>query len=173
MTSSRIKTPFDDGGLTQEPPDAPTTLLDAEAFFTEWAFTNDLPIAARIDADRPGTYVLQMDESAQWLGLRDDAGDLLLTTIWGYGQPGQTATYPGPTIVAYEGHPIQFNWKNMLPVDGPLWPVDPRIMHAAAFRRPGDVGAVPPGVLLQGGVSAAGRVGVRGAGPAFDGLRGK
>lgn len=155
MTSSRIKTPFDDGGLTQESPDAPTTLLDAEAFFTEWAFTNDLPIAARIDADRPGTYVLQMDESAQWLGLRDDAGDLLLTTIWGYGQPGQTATYPGPTIVAYQGQPIQFNWKNMLPVDGHLLPVDTSIMHAAAIRMTLEEGYVPTVVHLHGGHSTA------------------
>jgi spore coat protein A len=96
-----------------------------------------------------------MDESAQWLGLRDDAGDLLLTTIWGYGQPGQTATYPGPTIVAYEGQPIQFNWKNMLPVDGHLLPVDTSIMHADPIRMTLEEGYVPTVVHLHGGHTAA------------------
>jgi hypothetical protein len=64
-------------------------VLDATTYFNEWKFTNNLPIAARLEADRPGTYVLQMKQSEQWLGLRDDTVDPVLTTIWGYGLPGE------------------------------------------------------------------------------------
>jgi spore coat protein A, manganese oxidase len=141
--------------------DAPAaTLLNAEAFFSDWAFTNDLPIAARIDAGRPGTYVLQMKESEQWLGLRDEAGDPMLTTIWGYGEPGQAATYPGPTIVAYQDLGIQFNWKNMLPTDGHLLPVDTSIMHADPVRMTLEEGYVPTVVHLHGGHTAPGSDGL-------------
>jgi spore coat protein A len=136
------------------------TLLDATAYFNEWKFTNNLPIAARLEADHPGTYVLQMKQSEQWLGLRDETGDPILTTIWGYGLPGQTATYPGPTIVAYEGQPVQFNWQNMLPVDGHLLPVDTSIGHADPVRMTLEDGYVPTVVHLHGGHSAPGSDGL-------------
>jgi spore coat protein A, manganese oxidase len=136
-----------------------SVLLDASAHFNEWKFTNDLPIAARMEADRPGTYVLEMKQSEQWLGLRDEGGDLV-TTIWGYGLPGQDATYPGPTIVAHEGQPIQLNWKNMLPVDGHLLPVDTSIGHADGVRMTLEEGHVPTVVHLHGGHTASGSDGL-------------
>ena len=135
-------------------------LLDASAYFNEWKFANDLPIAARMEADRPGTYVLEMKQSEQWLGLRDEGGDPLVTTIWGYGLPGHAATYPGPTIVAYEGEPIQFNWKNMLPADGHLLPVDTSIEHADGVRMTLEEGYVPTVVHLHGGHTASGSDGL-------------
>jgi hypothetical protein len=79
-------------------------------------FVNELPLPQHIDASRPGAFVLQMGQTEQWLGLVDASGDPLVTTVWGYGQPGQTPTYPGPTIVAYEGTAIKMNWQNDLPL---------------------------------------------------------
>ena len=32
-----------------------------------------------------------------------------MTTVWGYGQPGHTPTYPGPTIVAHAGTGMWLN----------------------------------------------------------------
>jgi len=135
-------------------------LLDAGRHFSQYGFTNDLPIAARLDAGRPGTYVLEMKQSQQWLGLRDSEGHELLTTIWGYGLPGHAATYPGPTIVAYEGQPIQLNWKNMLPTDGHLLPVDTSFMLADGQRMTLQEGYVPTVVHLHGGHTAPGSDGL-------------
>jgi spore coat protein A, manganese oxidase len=137
-----------------------SVLLDASAHFNKWKFTNDLPIAARMEADHPGTYVLEMKQSEQWLGLRNEGDNPLVTTIWGYGLPGQDATYPGPTIVAHEGQPIQLNWKNMLPVDGHLLPVDTSIGHADGVRMTLEEGYVPTVVHLHGGHTASGSDGL-------------
>src|SRR5688500_1864822 len=86
-------------------------------------FVNDLPLPDVIEANRAGTHVLQMKQAEQWLGLYSDSNgdgaltdsERLETTIWGYAQPGQTATYPGPTINAYQDVPIMVQWQNMLP----------------------------------------------------------
>jgi len=146
------------------PLDVPTAggavLLDAQQHFATWRFTSDLPIAARLEADHPGTYVLEMKQSEQWLGLHDADGGKLLTTIWGYGLPGHAATYPGPTIVAHEGQPIQFNWKNMLPTDGHLLPVDTSFMQADPSRMTMQEGYVPTVVHLHGGHTASGSDGL-------------
>jgi spore coat protein A, manganese oxidase len=101
-------------------------LLDPTWAF-QTRFTIELPLPERIDATQPGTYTLQMGETEQWLGLVDKKGEHPITTVWGYGQPGETPTYPGPTILAYENTPISFLWQNKLPLEGHLLPVDTTI----------------------------------------------
>jgi spore coat protein A, manganese oxidase len=123
-------------------------------------FVNELPLPEHIDASRPGALVLQIGQAEQWLGLVDANGDHLLTTIWGYGQPGQTPTYPGPTIVAYEGTAIKLNWQNNLPLDGHLLPVDTTLHWAVSEKKPLQDGWVPTVTHLHGGHSPAGSDGL-------------
>ena len=123
-------------------------------------FVNDLPLPNRIDASRPGAYVIQMGESEQWLGLVDADGNPLQTVVWGFGQPGHTATFPGPTIVAYEGTSIKLNWQNKLPVDGHLLPVDTSVHWADPQKKTLADGYVPVVVHLHGGHSPSGSDGL-------------
>lgn len=123
-------------------------------------FLNELPLPEHIDASRPGAFVLQIGQAEQWLGLVDANGAPLLTTIWGYGQPGQTPTYPGPTIVAYEGTTIKLNWQNNLPLDGHLLPVDTTLHWAVSAKKPLEDGWVPTVTHLHGGHSPAGSDGL-------------
>jgi len=123
-------------------------------------FVNELPLPEHIDASRPGAFVLQIGQAEQWLGLVDANGAPLLTTIWGYGQPGQTPTYPGPTIVAYEGTAIKLNWQNNLPLDGHLLPVDTTLHWAVSAKKPLEDGWVPTVTHLHGGHSPAGSDGL-------------
>jgi spore coat protein A len=107
-------------------------LLDPTWTF-QTRFTNELPLPERIDANQPlATYTLQIGETEQWLGLVDKKGEILNTTVWGYGQPGEIPTYPGPTILAYENIPIFFLWENNLPLNGHLLPVDTTIHLAVS-----------------------------------------
>ncbi|WP_231576218.1 multicopper oxidase domain-containing protein [Hymenobacter sp. DG25B] len=65
------------------------------------------------------------------LGLKDEAGKPVLTTVWGYN--GQ---YPGPTLLAKKGQPVLVKWLNRL-VDAHgaplphLLPIDKTIDWAA------------------------------------------
>lgn len=96
-------------------PSGTPTLLDPDS---QPKFVNPLPILPQIDAQGGGRYVIEERQFDQWLGLVDAAGDPLFTTVWGYGLRGQAATYPGPTINAQEGVPIQVKWVNKLPATG-------------------------------------------------------
>ncbi|MBH5369492.1 multicopper oxidase family protein [Bradyrhizobium glycinis] len=125
----------------------PVRLLDPLA---QPRFVNDLPLPERIDTSRPGTVVLQMKQAEQWLGLVDANGEPLVTTVWGYGQPGHTATYPGPTLVAHAGTEIHLNWQNKLPLEGHLLPVDMTLHWAASDKKPLKDGHVPTVTHLHG-----------------------
>ena len=76
----------------------------AETQFSLHAYENSLPIPEVIDTAKRDHITLQVRQTSQFLGLYDFNGNPLYTTVWGYGT-GQTATYPGPTILAYEDHP--------------------------------------------------------------------
>jgi spore coat protein A len=121
-------------------------------------FENELPLPERIAASSTRVFVLQMRETEQSLGLVDENGDPLITTVWGYGQ-GQ-ATYPGPTIVAYENITINVFWQNHLPRDGHLLPVDTSLHWANSESRPLDDGYVPTVTHLHGGHSSSGSDGL-------------
>ena len=77
---------------------------------TQPQFVNPLPIPGIIDGRNGGTFELSVSQFQQHLGLVDPAtGAPLLTTVWGY-----NGSYPGPTIVALKGKPINVFWRNNL-----------------------------------------------------------
>ena len=78
-------------------------LLDAGELFREHAFENALPIPDVIDTAKRSNITIQVREFDQFLGLYDDDGNPLETTVWGY-MAGGLGGYPGPTIVASKPH---------------------------------------------------------------------
>jgi spore coat protein A, manganese oxidase len=125
-------------------------LLDTQALYDEFRFTNSLPIPDVIDTSKRKHVTLQAQEVDQFLGLYDEDGHPLLTTVWGYGT-GQTASYPGPTLLAYEGQTVTVNWQNKLPVNGHLLPVDTTLHIADPIRRTLEDGFTPIVSHLHGG----------------------
>ena len=126
------------------------TLLNAQALYDEFRFENPLPIPDVIDTSKRKHITLQVQQVDQFLGLYDENGNPLLTTVWGYGT-GQNASYPGPTILAYEGQTVTVNWQNKLPVDGHLLPVDTSLHIAEPLRRTLEEGFTPIVTHLHGG----------------------
>jgi len=127
-------------------------LLDAAALFQDHAFQNALPIPDVIDTARRSSITIQVRQFEQFLGLYDDDGNPLNTTVWGY-MAGSLGGYPGPTIVAYRDQPVTIRWQNQLPVDGHLFPVDTTIHLAHPTSRPLSAGFVPIVTHLHGGHS--------------------
>uniref|UniRef100_A0A0E0JDK4 Plastocyanin-like domain-containing protein n=1 Tax=Oryza punctata TaxID=4537 RepID=A0A0E0JDK4_ORYPU len=70
--------------------------------------------------------------------------DMPPTPVFVYGQSLQTATFPGPTIVARQGVPLAVEWQNHLP-DAHILPWDPNVPTANATK------GVPTVVHLHGG----------------------
>ena len=128
-----------------------TTLLNAQRQFDRYAFQNDLPIPEIIDGTNGGSITLGVWQTSQFLGLYDVHGDPLYTTVWGYGTSAEHTTYPGPTILAYEGVPITVNWQNNLPLTGHLLPVDTSLHFAESTSHPLTDGYVPIVTHLHGG----------------------
>ncbi len=128
-----------------------TTLLNAKRQFDQYAFQNDLPIPDIIDGTNGGSITLGVWQTSQFLGLYDVHGDPLYTTVWGYGLTAEVTTYPGPTILAYEGVPITVNWQNNLPFTGHLLPVDTSLHFAASTSHSLTDGFVPIVTHLHGG----------------------
>ncbi|WP_460452248.1 multicopper oxidase family protein [Alsobacter sp. SYSU BS001988] len=137
----------------------PRGQYSADLQFAQHAYQNSLPIPPVIDTLHRGHVALQIRETSQFLGLYDADGDPLHTTVWGYGA-GATTTYPGPTILAYEGHPVTIAWQNKLPIAGHILPVDAAIDVADPPSHRLSAGFVPTVTHLHGGHSAS----------AFDGL---
>jgi spore coat protein A len=119
-------------------------------------FVNDLPNPAKLDFTKgKGKVTLGMYQTTQWLGLVDDSGDPLMTTVWGYGKNSRSVTYPGPTIIAKEDVPLDIRWNNNLPSSGHILPVDltmhmahPSGVSTADFYAAGNI---PTVVHLHGG----------------------
>lgn len=127
-------------------------LLDAQALFARHAFTNELPIPDVIDTARRSNITLQVREFEQFLGLYDDEGNPIDTTVWGF-RSGSYGGFPGPTILAYRDQPVTIRWQNQLPVDGHLLPIDSSIHLAQPVSRALDDGFVPIVMHLHGGHS--------------------
>lgn len=125
-------------------------LLDAAMLFEEHAFENALPIPDVIDTARRSSITIQVREFEQFLGLYDEQGNPVDTTVWGY-MSGNLGGYPGPTFIAYRDQPITVRWQNQLPVDGHLFPIDMTVHLAEPLRRPLDAGFVPIVTHLHGG----------------------
>ena len=127
-------------------------LLDAQDLFDQYAFENMLPIPDVIDTAKRSNITIHIREFDQFLGLYDDEGNQLYTTVWGY-MAGRLGGYPGPTIVAYRDQPVTIRWQNQLPVDGHLLPIDTSVHLAQPMSRPLDEGFVPIVMHLHGGHS--------------------
>jgi spore coat protein A len=91
---------------------------------TQPKFVNGLPTPPLLDTEAGGSYHIDIRQDRQWLGLVDANGNRLYTTIWGYALPGVQPTMPGPTILASSNTPADITWKNLLPKDSELLPVD-------------------------------------------------
>ncbi|KAF3337573.1 Multicopper oxidase LPR1 [Carex littledalei] len=72
--------------------------------------------------------------------------DLPPTPVFAYGRTAETATFPGPTIIARQGVPLYVKWENHLP-DQHILPTDNTI-HTAIPT----MGGVPTVVHLHGSV---------------------
>ncbi len=75
-------------------------------------------LGMRIDATAGGALSMAMAETVQ-----DVLGLGIGTPVWGYGLAGHPVTWPGPTVVARRGRPLQVRWINQLP-NRHLAPVD-------------------------------------------------
>jgi spore coat protein A len=129
-----------------------TTLLNAQRQFDQYAFQIDLPIPGIIDGRTGESITLGVWQTSQFLGLYDVHGDRLYTTVWGYGDSAEHATYPGPTILAMEDIRVTVNWENNLPLTGHLLPVDTSLHFAdGSPYYPLTEGYVPIVTHLHGG----------------------
>jgi spore coat protein A len=109
MRMPRVRSTFAQGALTK--------------------FVDSLPIPSVL---RPSelacgipTYNVRMKQFRQRLH-----SELPPTPVWGYND-----TYPGPTFDVRKGEPIHVNWRNHLPTNRYLLPVDPTI-HGAESPNP-------------------------------------
>jgi spore coat protein A len=125
-------------------------LLDAQELYDQYAFENTLPIPDVIDTAKRWNITIQIREFDQFLGLYDDEGNQLYTTVWGY-MAGRLGGYPGPTIIAYRDQPVTIRWQNQLPADGHLLPIDTTIHLAQPLRRTLEDGFIPIVTHLHGG----------------------
>lgn len=114
------------------------TVLDAR---TLTKYIDPLPIPGVMPMAGPNYYEIGMYETTQPLH-----GELPPTTVWGYGTSQATASYPGATIVATRGVPIQVKWTNNLPMTHLL---DDAIDHTLHMAMP--AAGVPAVVHLHGG----------------------
>jgi spore coat protein A len=104
-----------------------------------------LPVPTVLDATAGASFTMDMREVRQYLGLVDEDGEPLETTVWGYGLQGTRASYPGPTIEAMRDAAVDILWRNKLPKRH-LLPVDPRIHIADPEKR-----GIPVVAHLHGG----------------------
>ena len=72
--------------------------------------------------------------------------DLPPTPVFAYGTSAETATFPGPTIIARHGVPLYVKWENQLP-DHHILPTDNTIYTAITT-----MGGVPTVVHLHGSI---------------------
>ncbi|MGH2571697.1 MAG: multicopper oxidase domain-containing protein, partial [bacterium] len=100
-----------------------------------------LPIPGVMPQAGPDYYEIGMWEIEQQLHPQ-----LQPTTLWAYGTSQATATYPGATIVAARGVPIQVRWTNNLPMNHLLEDAVDSTLHMAMPEE-----GVPVAVHLHGG----------------------
>jgi spore coat protein A len=142
-------------------------LLDAT---TQPKFINSLPSPTKIDGTKGGNFTIEMRERKQWLGLYAGSGadgkygtsddQRLNTNIWGYGLVGQNVTYPGPTIIAQQDVPIRVEWKNKLPRNGHLLPINEEKLHNPRLKAALKQGLVPTVVHHHGGHNSSASDGI-------------
>jgi spore coat protein A len=101
-------------------------------------------------------YQIGIFQFQQNLGLVDAMGNPLMTTVWGYGKNGASATYPGRTFEVVRDNPVNILWTNNL-VDGfgnPLphfLPVDTTVHWAMPMDPSYPASGVPLVTHVHGG----------------------
>jgi FtsP/CotA-like multicopper oxidase with cupredoxin domain len=79
-------------------------------------------------------YTISMQPQVQMTGLIDPvSGTALSTPVWGYGKNGPGGTWPGMTIHAQSGVPVEVKWQNKLPREH-LLPVDTSLHWAYSLE---------------------------------------
>lgn len=79
-------------------------------------------------------YKIAMQEKVQHSGLvAADGVTPVPTRVWGYGPNGPGGTWPGMTLVARSGVPVEVKWENKLP-NTHLLPVDTALHWAYALH---------------------------------------
>ncbi|MBW2497979.1 MAG: multicopper oxidase domain-containing protein [Deltaproteobacteria bacterium] len=94
----------------------------------EYPVPNALDPSFRYQPDKKGRYKVRIRQGRQKTGLVDSAGNLLDTTIWGYGD-GRGPTWPGRTFEVQSAgsggfQETEVQWKNQLEATSHLLPVD-------------------------------------------------
>ncbi|MCO5564894.1 hypothetical protein L7F22_018562 [Adiantum nelumboides] len=107
------------------------------------AFVEPLPSLPRIDVSSPERHLaLGAFRISQKLHR-----DLPNTTLYAYGESQETATFPGPTLVARRGIPVHIRWENHIPDERHMLEIDDTIYWANPWR-----GGVPIVTHLHGGL---------------------
>ena len=95
-------------------------------------YINELPIPSVMqpETENGNFYRVSMSQFQQYLGLFDEYGEPLMTTVWGY-----NGLYPGATIEAYKDEEIIVRWENNLVDENGnlldhLFPLDPTVHWA-------------------------------------------
>ena len=114
-------------------------------------FHFDLPIPGELDATKRKGWSIEIKQGEHHFGIGDAEGNAYATTVWGYALPGKDAGYLGPTIRAEADEAINVNWKNKLPFDGHLLPIDFSLHLAMPETFTYDQGYIPTVVHLHGG----------------------
>ncbi len=104
-------------------PAATQSVLDP---LTLTKYMDPLPIPGPMPMAGPNYY-----EIGAWQVQQQLHSQLPMTTVWGYGPTQATASYPGATIEAQKGVPIDVRWTNHLPTTHLFWyAIDPTLMKA-------------------------------------------
>ncbi|MFV8839260.1 multicopper oxidase domain-containing protein [Salinimicrobium soli] len=124
-----------------------TALLDP---LSQPKFQKELPRPAVLTPDKFGRYEVIISQFQQDLGLVINKKPVK-TTVWGYNK-----SYPGPTIEATEGTPIQVRWVNNLPTgdvfQNHLFDIDPTLHWAGSYQ---NLSGIPTVTHLHGGHTEA------------------
>uniref|UniRef100_A0A0D9UWB5 Plastocyanin-like domain-containing protein n=1 Tax=Leersia perrieri TaxID=77586 RepID=A0A0D9UWB5_9ORYZ len=127
--------------------DAVMSILNCKTTFDLQKYVDALPQMAKIQGyaiwhGRPRSIQLTIGMYQKtWKFHRD----MPPTPVFMYGQSRETATFPGPTIVARHNVPLYVKWKNHLP-DTHILPWDPKVDTAIPKH-----GGVPTVVHLHSG----------------------
>jgi spore coat protein A len=78
------------------------------------------PVANALDpsfifSSPTNSYTIAVQQMTQYTGLVDAESQPVSTTVWGYGLNGPGGTWPGMTLQARSGTPIEVLWQNKIP----------------------------------------------------------
>lgn len=110
-------------------------------------YVNELPIPELMQPVSPGSdhYQVSISQFKQELGIYDEWGNPLETTVWGY-----NGHYPGPTIETYKDQPIWVKWDNRL-IDEEGYPLEHPLKIDKTIHWANPLHGIPIVTHLHGG----------------------